>query len=105
MSLAPRGGSTLLPCLTSVVCRRSHPGARRDHRLDAPAHVEVARDTHPSGRRTRREVVEDPIDHALVKNPLIAEAPEIQLQALQFDAHSVWHIRDRDRREIRSTAA
>src|SRR5437870_2576874 len=55
--------------------------ARRDDRLDPAADVEVAHDLHARRLAGTGEVVEDPVHRALVEDPVVAEAPEIELEA------------------------
>src|SRR5688500_16491634 len=71
-----------------------------DDGVDSAADVEVALDGHPTRREERDEVVEDPVRHRLVEVTLVAERPQVELQALELDAALVGSVADPDRREV-----
>ena len=71
------------------------------HGVDPAAHVEVTLHSHAARCDLRHEVVEDPIRHGLVEVPLVAEGPQIELEALQLDTLGLRHVADADRREVR----
>src|SRR5207249_1592680 len=76
----------------------------RDDRLDAAAYVEITGHLHPAWLRGRGQIVENAIHGALVENALVAEAPEIQLQTLEFETHLVGNVGDVDGAEVRRAA-
>src|SRR5438477_9478603 len=72
-----------------------------DHRsLDPAPHVENSLDPHAAGRESLHQVVEDAVGHRLVKVPLVAKRPEIELERLELDAESVRHVLDLERAEV-----
>jgi len=73
-------------------------------RFDSASNVEVANDFHSSRLRACAEIIENSIYRALVENPVVPKAPQIELETFQLDAHIARHIRDDDRAEIRRTA-
>ena len=46
------------------------------------------------------QVVEDHVHDVLVEDPLVPEGLDVELQALQLDAHPVRHVEDLDRAEV-----
>src|SRR5687767_11750845 len=74
--------------------------ARGDHRLDSAANIEIPDDFHRSRFARGREIVENPIDRALVKNPVVAKAPQIQLETLELETEFRWHVHDANRAEV-----
>ncbi len=74
-----------------------------DHRFDPAAKIEVPDDLHPLRLHCHYQVVENPVHGSLVKNPVVPEAPQVELQALELDADFGWYIRDPDDPEIRSS--
>src|SRR5689334_4354132 len=66
--------------------------ARGDDGVDAAADHEVADDLHPLRVDGAHEVVADPVRHGLVEGALVAEAPEVELEALQLDAELRRHV-------------
>ena len=52
------------------------------------------------GSSDGHQVVEDRVGDVLVKNALVAEALQVELQALQLDALLVGRVRDRERAEV-----
>jgi len=56
--------------------------SRRDHRLDPAAYVEVAHHFHVPGRRARGEIIEDPVDRALVEMPSLRKLQRYSLRLL-----------------------
>src|SRR5437667_8572398 len=91
------------PSLAQFCSVRTRGGSqpRPDSRLDPAAHVEVPHDFHGSWRARRREVVQDPIHGSLVKELVVAIAPQVQLQALQLETHLIGYIGDHDGAEVR----
>src|SRR5690242_21894471 len=75
-----------------------------DDRLDPAANVEITRHLHPPWSACGGEVVEDPVHRALVEDPVVAIAPEIELEALELEAEPVGHVVDEERPEIGSSA-
>ena len=73
---------------------------RRNRRMDAAAHVEVAHHRHFARPARRDEVVENPIDHRLMKRAFIAIGPKIKFQSFEFDAALIRHVGDFDGGEI-----
>src|SRR6476469_4182016 len=104
------GNAVLRPEVRSAAGRSDHTArvsaprtcayARRDHALDPAPDVEVAHDLHPRRLRRLREIVEDPVHRALVEDPVVPEAPQIELETLQLDADVGWHVGDVHRREV-----
>src|ERR1051326_1330901 len=76
----------------------------RDDRLDASPNVEVTRHLHPSWFAGRREIVEDAIHCPFIEDPVVAKAPEIELETLELEAEPVGHVVDEYRPEIRRPA-
>jgi hypothetical protein len=74
--------------------------ARYDGSGDTAANVERPFDRHSSRREQADEVIEDAIGHCLVEMPLIAERPEVELEALELDAERIGYIGDVQRREV-----
>src|SRR5579863_6159987 len=87
--------STTLPDLWS---------SRGNHRLDATADVEVTHDLDPGRMHPVREIVEDAVHRALVEDPVVPIAPEIELETLELETQVRGAIRDQDRSEIRRPA-
>ena len=76
----------------------------RDHGLDAATSIEVAYNAHPFGLRARYQIVQYPVHRALVEDPIVPVAPEIELEALQLDALLPRYIGNANRAEIGSAA-
>ena len=55
-------------------------GPCRDDGLDAATHVEVPDDLHPPRRHGGHEVVQNPVHRPFVEDPVVAEAPEVELE-------------------------
>ena len=68
--------------------------------MDAAAHIEVA--YHRDFARPARadEIVENPIDHRLMKHAFIAIGPKVKFQSFEFDAMLIRHVVDFDRGKI-----
>src|SRR5450830_381694 len=79
------------------------PDASGDHRLDHTTNIEVTQNFHPDGLHDGGQVVENAIHGALVEDAVVAKAPEVELEALQFDADSTGDVGDVHRRKVRST--
>ena len=73
---------------------------RRDRGVDAAAHVEVADHRHPARPAGCDEIVENFIDHRLVKRAFVAIGPEIELERLELNADCVRHVGDPDGGEV-----
>lgn len=58
------------------------------------AHAEAARTQHS------HQVREDVVGDFLVEGSDVAEAPQVELQALQLDALLIWHVVDQDRGKV-----
>ena len=67
----------------------------------AAADGEVADHRHRSRLENGHQIIQDRIRDGFVKNSLVSEREEIQLQAFHLNAQSIRDILDRDRREIR----
>ena len=76
------------------------PHRRPNERLDSAAHVKVAHDFDPWRRQLGVQVIEDAVHGALVKDPVIAIAPQIELETLELDAEPVRDVCDHDRAEV-----
>src|SRR5437763_3217176 len=74
---------------------------RGDDRLDAPTNVEVTRHLHPSRFARRGKIIEDAVHGAFVKNSIVSEAPQIELEALELQAEPIRDVVDENRSEIR----
>src|SRR5689334_4366333 len=73
-----------------------------DHgREDAAADVEISRQTNEPRFHQAREIVDDAVRDRLVERTLVAERPDVELQRLQLDALSVWHVLEVQRCEVR----
>src|SRR5687768_10638546 len=83
---------------------RRFPAHRCYHRFHTAANVEIPDDAHPFRRHLVREVIEYPVDGALVENSVVAEAPEIQLEALELEAAFRGNVGDANRAEVGRTA-
>src|SRR5687768_1758891 len=70
------------------------------HRFHAAANVEITDDAHPFGRDLVGKVVEYPVDGALVEDPVVAKAPQIQLETLELEAAFRGNVGDANRPEI-----
>lgn len=66
----------------------------------AAAGVEGGNDFHPSWMSHGNEVVEDRVGDVFVIDALVAEALQVKLEALQFDADFVGRVGDRNRAEV-----
>ena len=53
---------------------------------DAAAHVEFCGEAHEARLEGGDQVVQDAVGDSFVEMPLVAERPDIQLEAFQFDA-------------------
>src|SRR5512137_1136465 len=71
-----------------------------DDGADAAPDEEVALDLQPAGLQGAHEVVADLVRDPLVEGPLVAEAPEVELQALQLHAELRRHVADADGGEV-----
>src|SRR6478672_3733484 len=92
--------TTLVACRADATLRILRPDSSADDRLDSAANVEVADHLHPSGLAGLRQIVEDAIHSALVEDSVVAKAPEIELEALELQAHVAGYICDVDGSEI-----
>jgi copper oxidase (laccase) domain-containing protein len=72
----------------------------RDRRVDAAAHVEVADHRHPARPAGCDEIVENFIDHRLMKRAFVAIGPEIELERFELDAEFIRHVVDSNRGEV-----
>ena len=68
---------------------------------DAAAHVEAGGEAHEPGLGGADEVVEDAVGDVLVEVAFVAEAPDVEFEALQFDAAAVGDVVKRQRGEVR----
>src|SRR5262249_51258039 len=80
------------------------PDPRRDDRFDAAANVEIADHLHPPRFGQLGQIVENSIHRPLVEDPVVAKAPQIELETLELDTRVGWHIRDADGAEVRRAA-
>src|SRR6476661_8677445 len=76
---------------------------RRDHALDPATQVEVAHHDHRPRRARRNEIVENAVHRTLVEDPVVAKAPEIELEALELEARGRGIVRDANGGKIRRT--
>src|SRR5687767_3433246 len=107
---APRVRSSNFP-VPRVTTRNLEPGTRilsdplsnasRNDGLDSPPDVEVADDLHGPRLSRLGKIVENAVHGALVEDAVVAEAPEVELQALELDADLTWHVGDVDRPKVR----
>ena len=67
---------------------------------DAATHLPDGFDRHASGHRGPEQIVEDLIGDCLVERSLIAVAPQVHLETLQFDEKLVGYVGDSNRGEI-----
>ena len=65
------------------------------------AQVEIPDDSHPLGMNRGDEIVVNPVHGPLIKNSVVAVAPEIQLETLELDARVAGIVRDADDSKIR----
>src|SRR5689334_13942298 len=77
---------------------------RRDDGFDSAPNVEVTRYLHPPWFARRGKIVQDAVDGALVEDPVVPEAPQIELETLELQAETVRHVVDQDRPKVRCTA-
>ena len=56
------------------------------------------------GFGARTEIIENAVHRALVEDPVVAKAPEIELETLELEADIARHVRDDDRAEVRRPA-
>ncbi len=68
---------------------------------DAAARGEEAGDLYVLGIHQLDEILHDLVDAVLVEITVVAEAEQIQFQALALDHPDVWNIADPDLREVR----
>jgi len=76
-----------------------------DRGVDAPANVEIRRQTHESGLAGGHQVTQDLIGHRFVENTLVPVGPHVQLQRLEFQTQLVGNVFQIQHREIRLTGA
>src|SRR5579871_987036 len=89
----------------STTLRASWSSRRRgDDRFNATANVEVSHDFDKGRPNLRFQIVEDPVDGALVEDAVVPVAPEIELEALELHAQVRRAVRDQDRAKVRGTA-
>ena len=70
--------SALRPSFQSALrCARPRSVVRSNDRLNSTTHVKITHDPHPSGGYSRDEIIKDVVDDTLVKDPVIAKAPEV----------------------------
>ena len=74
--------------------------SRRDRGADAAAGREGGHQRHAPRLDHGHQVVENAVGHVLVKNALVAELLQIELQAFQLDALAAGTIGERQRAEI-----
>ena len=60
--------------------------ARRDRRMNAAAHIEVADHGHFARLARLNEIVENLVDHGFVESAFVAIGPQIELQRFKLDA-------------------
>src|SRR5687768_4307600 len=87
--------------LSTSTCFLSVPGARCDNRLDPAPEIEIPDDPHPSRRCSSSKVVEYPVDDPLIEDPVVSEAPQIELETLELDAELSRNVGDSNDPEIR----
>src|SRR4051812_103333 len=58
----------------------------------SPAHVEARGEPHEARTRRLNQVVEDLVRHRFVEPALVAERPDVELEALQLDALPVGDV-------------
>lgn len=68
--------------------------------MNAAPDIEVADDGHRLWPARLHQVIEDLIDHRLVKRPLITVGPEIKFERFEFYAELCGHVADTDRGEV-----
>ena len=68
---------------------------------DAAAHEEFGGDAHEARLQFGDEVVEDAVGDGLVETALVTERPDVELEALQFDAFRFGNVIEQDGGEIR----
>ena len=88
--LHPRGG---LPARFAVF--RHHVGE------DAAAHIELAGEAHETGVGGLGQVVQDAVGDILVEVALVAEGPDVELEAFQFHAAPVRDVVQEQGGEVR----
>jgi hypothetical protein len=74
-------------------------------RFDIPANVEIPDDLHLPRVQERDKIVHNPVRDVLVKDFLVTEAVNIELQRLQLHTPLVRNILDMNRREIGKTTS
>ena len=71
-----------------------------DDALQSAAHIKVAHHLEAARLRFGHEIIKNAVDHALIEDAVITEAPEVELQALELNTHIVRHIGNVDGREV-----
>src|SRR4051812_33815951 len=71
-----------------------------DGGVDAAADVPLRLEPHVAGLGGTYEVVEDPVGDRLMKRPLVAVGPNVELERLQLHAQPVGDVVERERGEI-----
>ena len=69
--------------------------------MDAAPDIKIGFNRHSTRFHGPDQIVQDPIGDGFMERPVIAMAPEIKLEALEFHAEFIGHIGDPYRREIR----
>src|SRR5712692_11823449 len=75
--------------------------ARSDRRGDATADVPHRSYAQAFWLQAADQVVENAVRNIFVKDAFVAEAPQVQLQALQLEDPGAWYIGDGEGREVR----
>ena len=72
--------------------------------FEPAAQLELPDVFHPLRLHRAGEIIQYPVDRTFIENPVVPEAPQVQLQALELDAEIGRHVRDADYSEIRGPA-
>lgn len=77
--------------------------AGMDHGVDPSAHPKVALYFHPSWEGCGDKIIQDAIGDRLVEGTFVSKTPQIELEALEFDAFLRGTVANLDGGEIRLT--
>ncbi len=74
---------------------------RHDVGEDAAAHIEFCGEAHEARLRGGDQIIQDAVGHVFVEMALVAERPDVELEAFEFDAGGIGNIVEYQRGEIR----
>ena len=78
--------------------------ASANYGLYSPADIEIASHSHETRFGAGAQIVQNSIHRALIEDPIVAKAPQIELKTLQLNADIARDIYDIDEPEVGSAS-